>query len=114
MKIKLKQHIMEGTGIKCGRKRNPEWFPPRVEQVPGGDGKMVKTLVESDQPQYTLTPFIAGAVIDVSDATGKKWVEKGLAEEVKDEKQETSPAKAPQNVAETKPEEVVKLPRRKP
>lgn len=50
MKVTLKQHIMEGGGIKCAVKAG------------------------------ATVPFVKGAVIEVSDATAAKWIEKGLAE----------------------------------
>jgi hypothetical protein len=62
MKIKLLHHIME-------------------------EGK-----VKASVRQSGVTPFVEGAVIEVGDATGKKYIEKGWAEEVKaDGQQETRP-----------------------
>jgi hypothetical protein len=80
MQVKLKEHVMEGGRIKASVHRN-------------------KT-----------TAFTKDAVVDVSDATGKKWIERGWAEEVKPTAQPPEPAKetAPV-VAEEKPAE----PRRK-
>jgi hypothetical protein len=78
MKIKLLHHIME-------------------------EGK-----VKASVRQSGVTPFVEGAVIEVGAATGKKYVEKGWAEEVKadGQQEETRPQ------VETVPDTPVERPAR--
>lgn len=79
MQVKLKEHVMEGGRVKASVHRG------------------------------RTTVFAKDAIVEVSDATGKKWIEKGWAEEVKPETA-TKPAKeAAPPVVEEKPAE----PRRK-
>ena len=79
MQVKLKQHIVEGGHIKASIRRNKNWTPPKVV-----DGK----IVESQEPDTVTTAFVKDAVVEVSEATAKKWVEKGWAEMI-------NPAPAP-------------------
>ena len=61
MKVKLLKHIIENGGVKVSRrKRQP-------------DGTYAIEVV-----------FVAGAEIDVSDATAQKYIAAGLAEPVKE------------------------------
>ena len=59
------------VGLKVAKRRNRQWTPPQVV-----DGK----IVESDEPQFIYTPFVVGAIIEVSQATGEKYIEAGEAE----------------------------------
>lgn len=71
MKVKLLQHIPEGNGIKRADRKNRDWTPPRIE-----DGK----LVESNQSEKKMIAYVAGAIIEMSDASAKKWIDRGWAE----------------------------------
>jgi hypothetical protein len=57
VRVKLLKHVMEGNAVKCSVSR-------------GG---------------AVVVPFVAGAVVEVSEATGAKWIEKGLAEAIGEE-----------------------------
>ena len=72
MKVKLKQHIMEGRHIKTAQRKNADWSPPKVV-----DGQ----LVECQEPEFKIIPYVQGTVIEMSDASAKKWIEEGKAEE---------------------------------
>ena len=81
MKVVLKDHVMEGNGVKCARKRNKAWAPPTVTETDNGDGTKTKHLIESDQPEFNITAYVKGAVIEMSDESAKKYIKNGLAEE---------------------------------
>lgn len=61
MKVKLLKHIIENGGVKVSRRR----------RQPNGS-----FAVE--------IPFVAGAVIEMSDESAKKYIEAGVAEPVKE------------------------------
>lgn len=56
-RVRLLQNIMEGTGVKCVRRKRK------------ADGSY---LIE--------VPFVKGAIIDLSEATANKYIAAGLAE----------------------------------
>lgn len=97
MKVKLKKTIMEGGGVKASVRKNRNWHPPKVSD--GEDGK--KIIEECKENETVVIAFIEGIEIEVSDTTGKKWIDKGWAEEVK-ESIPTSPKPEPK--PESKPE----------
>jgi hypothetical protein len=74
VKIKLTQDIIEydrhgeSVGIKTNKKRNPKWGPSQVVY-----GK----LVESDELQFIMTPWTKGTVIEMSEASGQKYITAG-------------------------------------
>ena len=74
MKVRLTKDIIEydrhgeSVGIKTSRRRNLAWGPPQV---------VYGQLVESKEPQFIETPWVKGAVIDMSDATAQKYIDAG-------------------------------------
>ena len=79
MRIKLLEDIHEhdwrgnSVGIKTTKKKNRAWGPPQV---------VYDQLVESKEPQHTVIEWVAGAVIEVSEASGQKFIEAGKAAQV--------------------------------
>lgn len=71
MLVRLKQHVVEGGGIKMAVKANKDWTPPKAV-----DGK----VVECGLPEKKIVAYTKDAVIEMSDASAKKYIEKGLAE----------------------------------
>ena len=76
MKVKLLKDIFEydrhgeNVGIKVVKRRNNAWGPP--VEVHG-------QLVKSQEPEFITTSFTAGTVIEMSDASGQKYIEAGNA-----------------------------------
>lgn len=58
--------------------------------------RLLKDIVEdgrlkaSIRPGRPTIPYIAGAVIECSDATSSKWIATGIAESIKEEEKENA------------------------
>lgn len=112
MKVVLKDHVMEGTGVKCVRKRNKGWVPPTVKEEEGPDGTKTKRIVESEAPEFIVTPYVKGAVIEMSEESAKKYIEKGWAEPYVDPEAKKEEPKAEEpKAAEVKPVQKKKEPK---
>lgn len=72
--------------IKTTSKPNPNWFPP--QEVEGKDGK---TIIESKEPRFLVTEFVAGTIVTMHEASAAKWVKLGLCEIVAAPKAEALP-----------------------
>lgn len=74
MKVQLLKDITEGEGegatLKVAKRKNKNWTPPKVV-----DGE----LVECGESEYRFIPYIAGTIMEASETTANKWIERGLA-----------------------------------
>lgn len=70
MFIELIQNVLEGGNLKVAKRRNNKWAPPEFK-----DGE----YVQSNEQEFIFIPFTVGTVIETSEETGKKYIEKGLA-----------------------------------
>lgn len=74
MRIRLLEDVVEydrhgeSVGIKTSKRRNRAWGPPQV---------VYDQLVESKEPEFTVISWTKGAVIDMSDASGQKYIDAG-------------------------------------
>lgn len=75
MKVKLLKDVVQGGRVKQSRRgglrerSSPDGTPLTPEYLPNQN--------------HVDTDFVRGAEVQVSEATGKKWIDQGLAEEVK-------------------------------
>lgn len=87
MKVKLLRDVVEKdkdgnvVGLKVTRRRNRNWAPPKIIRDPKGQ---TVTVEESKEQEFNHVPFTMGAVIEMSDESGKKYVEAGIAKEFKE------------------------------
>lgn len=79
-KVKLLTNVTDGDALKVARRKNKNWTPPQKLE----DG----SFKESSEPEYTFVAFTNGTVIEMSDTSAEKYVEKGWGEIVKDEEKE--------------------------
>lgn len=62
MKIKLLKDVIEAGHLKFTRRRNKKYTGP-----------------DCAEPEFITIPFIAGMIIEASEETAKKYIERGLA-----------------------------------
>ena len=105
MKDKLLKPIEREGQLHTTRRRNRNWTPPKVEVVDGKD-----TIVQSKEPEFVWTAFTPGTTVEVSEATGRKWIDAGLAQAVEDVKAEPTPEP---KAEETPKKEIANEPARK-
>src|SRR5687767_6244396 len=85
MKVKLLKNVTEDGNLKVAKRRNRNWHPPRIEKNDAGE---VTSVIESDEEEFTHIPYTKGTVIEMSEESGNKYIEKGLATEVVEEKKD--------------------------
>jgi hypothetical protein len=61
VKVKLLKNVFENGGVKCSRRRK-----------------------QPDGTYLIETPFVEGAVIEMSDASGQKYIDQGIAVKVEE------------------------------
>ena len=71
MRVKLLQNILEGGGVKVSIRH-------RMEPAVAKDADGNEQTVYIRKPRETV--FVKGAIIEMSDASGQKYIDRGLAE----------------------------------
>lgn len=66
--------------LRVTRKRNKAWTPPQ---------KVGNNLVESEEPEHFHIPWVVGQVVEMSEASCKKYIDSGHAVAVPVETEET-------------------------
>jgi hypothetical protein len=92
MKVELLQTILEGRAVKTVIRA------PRMVPCLDKDGKPV--LNEQQQPTFAQevrepVVFTKGAIVEMSETSAKKYIEKGLAKAVEEAPAEEAPQEEP-------------------
>ena len=81
MLVKLLKNIEEGGQLKVNRHRlGPLNQAVQLAQSGAITGDAAQKLIDSARAQVVETAFVKGAVIDMSDASARKYIAAGLAE----------------------------------
>lgn len=76
MKVKLLKNVLEGGGVKVSIRHRME--PATVKDAAGNEHTVYVRM-----PRETV--FVTGAIIEMSDASGQKYIDRGLAEKYEGE-----------------------------